>query len=149
LDFLQELGLISSAAFSESLDFDSLEREQDLVTHRSHFPALKVANRAYFNYGGQGVLCEAALEAIAKNFRYVEELGCFSNAAGEWMNAEYNATKIAIAQELKVNPSTITLTENTTVGCNISLWAVDWQQGDRYILKINFDCNQSMTFVAS
>jgi L-cysteine/cystine lyase len=53
------------------------------------------------------------------------------------MMSEYDATKVAIAQEFQVSPSTITLTENTTVGCNIALWAVDWQQGDRLLLS---DC---------
>ncbi len=120
--------MISSAVLSDSL-------ERDIFAYRSHFPALE--NRTYFNYGGQGVLCESALEAIAKNFRHIEMLGCFSNAAGEWMIAEYDATKAAIANEFQVNPNTITLTENTTVGCNIALWAVDWQRGDRLLLS---DC---------
>lgn len=126
--------MISSAAFSDTLKRD---RDIDILTHRSHFPALGIENRTYFNYGGQGVLCGAALDAIAKNFHHIEELGCFSNAAGDWMMAEYEATKAAIAQEFQVSPSTITLTENTTVGCNIALWALDWQQGDRLLLS---DC---------
>ncbi len=131
--------MISSAAQSKSLDSDTLERdrEQDLLMHRSHFPALEVKNRTYFNYGGQGVLCGAALESITKNFHHIEQLGCFSNAAGDWMMAEYAATKEVIAQEFQVNANTITLTENTTIGCNIALWAVDWQQGDRLLLS---DC---------
>jgi L-cysteine/cystine lyase len=126
------LVLISSAALSDNLERD---RELDLFTHRSHFPALE--NRTYFNYGGQGVMCGASLDSITKNFRQIEALGCFSNAAGDWMMSEYDATKVAIAQEFQVSPSTITLTENTTVGCNIALWAVDWQQGDRLLLS---DC---------
>lgn len=131
--------MISSAAMSKSLESDTLERdrEQDLLMHRSHFPALEVENRTYFNYGGQGVLCGAALESITKNFHHIEQLGCFSNAAGDWMMAEYAATKEAIAQEFQVSANTITLTENTTIGCNIALWAVDWQQGDHLLLS---DC---------
>ncbi len=131
--------MISSAALSNNLEPHNLEpdRELALFTHRSHFPALGFKNRTYFNYGGQGVMCEASLDAIAKNFRHIETLGCFSNAAGDWIVAEYNVTKEAIAQEFQVSPNTITLTENTTVGCNIALWAVDWQQGDRLLLS---DC---------
>ncbi len=131
--------MISSAALSNILEPDNLEPDCELAlfSHRSHFPALGIKNRTYFNYGGQGVMCEEALEAIAKNFRHIETLGCFSSAAGDWMVAEYNATKAAIAQEFQVSPTTITLTENTTVGCNIALWAVDWQQGDRLLLS---DC---------
>lgn len=124
--------LISSAVIS-----DNLEQEVDLFDHRSQFPALEVAHRHYFNYGGQGVLCADALDSITRNFRHIESIGCFSNAAGAWMMAEYSATKDAIAQELQVSPHTITLTENTTIGCNIALWAVDWQQGDRILLS---DC---------
>jgi len=131
---LQELILISSATFSNTLERD---RELDLFAHRSRFPALRIENRTYFNYGGQGVICDAALDAIAKNFHHIETLGCFSNTAGDWMIAEYNMTKAVIAQEFQVSPNTITLTENTTVGCNIALWALDWQQGDRLLLS---DC---------
>jgi L-cysteine/cystine lyase len=116
---------------------ENLERDREIDTYRSHFPALRVKNRAYFNFGGQGMLCEAALESIARNFQHIEALGSFSNAAGDWMVKEYNATKAVIAQEFQVSPNTISLTENTTVGCNIALWAVDWQQGDRLLLS---DC---------
>lgn len=133
------MSLISSAALSKSLESDTLERdrEQALSMHRSHFPALEIKNRTYFNYGGQGVLCESALESITRNFHHIEQLGCFSNAAGDWMMSEYAATKEAIAQEFQVSANTITLTENTTIGCNIALWSVDWQQGDRLLLS---DC---------
>jgi L-cysteine/cystine lyase len=108
-----------------------------LLPHRAAFPALAVKNRYYFNYGGQGVICTPALEAITRNFYHIEALGCFSRAAGDWMMGEYEATKAAIAQAFQVNADTITLTENTTVGCNIAMWAVDWQQGDRLLLS---DC---------
>ena len=130
--------MISSATFYNTFS-NTLERDRelDLFAHRSHFPALRIENRTYFNYGGQGVICDAALDAIAKNFHHIETLGCFSNAAGDWMIAEYNTTKAVIAQEFQVSPNTITLTENTTVGCNIALWALDWQQGDRLLLS---DC---------
>nr|WP_199288993.1 aminotransferase class V-fold PLP-dependent enzyme [Pseudanabaena sp. FACHB-1998] len=131
--------MISSAAIVNHLETDTLgsDRERELSAHRSHFPALGIENRTYFNYGGQGVLCGAALDSITKNFQHIETLGCFSNAAGDWMMSEYDATKAAIAQEFQVSSNTITLTENTTVGCNIALWAIDWQQGDRLLLS---DC---------
>ena len=124
----------SSAVLPENLERD---REMDLQTYRSHFPAFGFENRAYFNFGGQGVLCTAALESITKNFQHIETIGSFSNAAWDWIFAEYYATKAAIAQEFQVSPITISFTENTTVGCNIALWAVDWQQGDRLLLS---DC---------
>ncbi|MFZ4556671.1 MAG: aminotransferase class V-fold PLP-dependent enzyme [Pseudanabaena sp.] len=126
--------MVSSAVLPENLERD---REMELENYRSHFPALGAKNRAYFNFGGQGILCEAALDSIAKNFQHIEAMGSFSNAAGDWMVKEYNETKAAISQEFQVSPNTISLTENTTVGCNIALWAVDWQQGDRLLLS---DC---------
>ena len=131
--------MISSASSSNYLDTDILnrDREVDLYSHRSQFPALEIENRAYFNYGGQGVICAAALDSITKNFHHIESLGCFSSAAGAWMMSEYDQTKAVIAAQLQVSPTTITLTENTTVGCNIALWAVNWQQGDRLLLS---DC---------
>ncbi len=36
-----------------------------------------------------------------------------------------------------VDPATISLTENTTTGCNIALWSVPWQSGDHLLLT---DC---------
>jgi L-cysteine/cystine lyase len=111
---------------------------ENIQIHRSHFPALKAtANRTYFNYGGQGVMSEAALNAIAQGFRQIEALGCFSIAADRWVDAETVAIRQVIAEELKVSPQTITLTDSTTTGCNIALWSVDWQQGDRLLLS---DC---------
>ena len=77
-----------------------------LLAHRSLFPALTVKDRYYFNYGGQGVICAAALESITRNFYHIEALGCFSKAAGDWMMTEYDATKSAIAQAFQVNADT-------------------------------------------
>ena len=119
------------------VDLSDIAESDRLLTHRAAFPALAVKNRHYFNYGGQGVICAPALESITRNFYHIEAIGCFSRAAGDWMMGEYAATKAAIAQAFQVKTDTITLTENTTVGCNIAMWAVDWQQGDRLLLS---DC---------
>ena len=65
--------MISSVAPSNSLDSDTTlahDRELDLYAHWSYFPALGVNNRTYFNYGGQGVIRGAALNAVNKNFRH-------------------------------------------------------------------------------
>lgn len=43
----------------------------------------------------------------------------------------------AIATELQVSPSTITLTESVSSGCNIALWGCNWQPGDHLLLS---DC---------
>ncbi len=99
------------------------------------YPALQ--GRTYLNYGGQGVLAQATLEAIAKGFATVEAQGCFSHANSGWFAQEIAQTKQVMAEELGVSADTLTLTENTTVGCNIALWSLDWRRGDRLLLS---DC---------
>ncbi|MCC3574251.1 MAG: aminotransferase class V-fold PLP-dependent enzyme [Microcoleus sp. PH2017_40_RAT_O_B] len=103
--------------------------------HRQQFPAL--ANKAYFNYGGQGPLPETALEAIYGAYKRVQLGGPFSGEIGAWVAQEAMLTRRAIANELAVPPETIALTEDVTVGCNIALWGIDWHPGDHLLLS---DC---------
>lgn len=106
-----------------------------LESHRQQFPAL--ANKAYFNYGGQGPMPQAALEAIHQSYEYVQRAGPFSGEVNAWVVQEANQTREAIASSLCVPRETITLTENVTVGCNIALWGIDWKAGDHVLLS---DC---------
>jgi len=101
--------------------------------HRQQFPAL--ANKAYFNYGGQGPLPEPALEAIYGAYKRVQLGGPFSGEIGAWVVQEAMLTRCAIANELGVPPETIALTEDVTVGCNIALWGIDWRSGDHLLLS--------------
>ncbi|NQE35759.1 aminotransferase class V-fold PLP-dependent enzyme [Microcoleus asticus] len=103
--------------------------------HRQQFPAL--ANKAYFNYGGQGPLPEPALDAIYGAYKRVQLGGPFSGEVGAWVAQEAMLTRRAIASELAVPPETIALTEDVTVGCNIALWGIDWKAGDHLLLS---DC---------
>ena len=106
-----------------------------LEHHRQQFPAL--ANKAYFNFGGQGTLPLAALAAIQKSYNYIQQHGPFSTQVNSWVIQEAKQTRIAIANELGAPVETIALTENVTVGCNIALWGIDWQPGDRVLIS---DC---------
>jgi L-cysteine/cystine lyase len=106
-----------------------------LERHRQQFPAL--ANKAYFNFGGQGTLPQASLDAILQAYEYVQRHGPFSVGVNAWITEEANQTRRAIASELSVPAETITLTEDVTVGCNIGLWGIDWQAGDHMLLT---DC---------
>jgi len=106
-----------------------------LTDRRSLYPAL--AHKTYFNYGGQGVLSHQVLAKILENFTHIESIGSFSATANQWIIAETNLLKAAIASEFNVSPETIALTENTTHGCNIALWSYKWQQGDRLLIS---DC---------
>jgi L-cysteine/cystine lyase len=101
--------------------------------YRQQFPAL--ANKAYFNYGGQGPLPEPALEAIYEAYKRVQLGGPFSGEVGAWVAREAMLTRRAMASELGVPPETIALTEDVTVGCNIALWGIDWKAGDRVVIS--------------
>ncbi|MBD0261432.1 MAG: cysteine lyase, partial [Tolypothrix sp. Co-bin9] len=88
----------------------------ELHRHRQQFPAL--ANKTYFNYGGQGPMPQRALDAIALSQAHIQDIGPFGAEAYRWLVQEEKATKDAIASELNVPPQTISLTEDVTVGCN-------------------------------
>ncbi len=106
-----------------------------LVAHLQQFPAL--VGKQYFNYGGQGPMAQAALEAIFQSHQQMQQLGPFSGATNQWVANEMAETRAAIAAELGTTADTITLTENVTVGCNIPLWGMGWEAGDHILLS---DC---------
>ncbi|MDY7005271.1 MAG: aminotransferase class V-fold PLP-dependent enzyme [Cyanobacteriota bacterium] len=106
-----------------------------LSNYQQNFPAL--ANKIYFNYGGQGPMPEVSLQAIYRSYQEVQNIGPFSGKAGIWVEKQVASVRGAIAAELGVSPDTITLTEDVTVGCNIPLWGIDWQAGDHLLLS---DC---------
>ncbi|MDJ0735074.1 MAG: aminotransferase class V-fold PLP-dependent enzyme [Nostocaceae cyanobacterium] len=103
--------------------------------YRQQFPAL--ANKNYFNYGGQGPMPQVAMDAITKAQSYMQQIGPFSSEVNTWIDQETQATREAIAKELNVAPQTITITEDVTVGCNIAMWGIEWQAGDHILLS---DC---------
>jgi L-cysteine/cystine lyase len=105
------------------------------MNHRSQFPAL--TNKAYFNYGGQGPLPQVAIKAIQETYEYIQQAGPFSQEVNNWATEEANRTREAMASELGTTPATIALTEDVTIGCNIALWGIDWQAGDRLLMS---DC---------
>ncbi len=103
--------------------------------HRGLFPAL--ANKAYFNYGGQGPLSSLALEAIANAYQFIQQAGPFSGAVNDWIDLQTDRMRSAIASQLGVAKQAIALTEDVTVGCNIALWGLDWSAGDHILIT---DC---------
>lgn len=106
-----------------------------LMQHRQQFPAL--ANKHYFNFGGQGPLPQPSLTAIQQAYAYLQQEGPFSGQALAWISQQVTEVRAAIAQELNTTPATITLTESVSVGCNIPLWGLNWQPGDHILLS---DC---------
>jgi L-cysteine/cystine lyase len=112
-----------------------LDPTPNLETHRQQFSALH--NKLYLNYGGQGPLPQAALDAIVESYTLLQQEGPFSKTALDRITTQIALTHSTIAQELNVAPETITLTESVSVGCNIALWGLDWQKGDRILIT---DC---------
>ncbi|TAF10977.1 MAG: aminotransferase class V-fold PLP-dependent enzyme [Nostocales cyanobacterium] len=103
--------------------------------HRQKFPAL--ANKIYFNYGGQGPMPQGAMDAITQTQAHIQEIGPFGTEAYRWISPQMQATRAAVASTLNVPNDTITLTGNVTIGCNIGMWGIDWQPGNHLLLS---DC---------
>ncbi|YAI81715.1 MAG: aminotransferase class V-fold PLP-dependent enzyme [cyanobacterium endosymbiont of Rhopalodia sterrenbergii] len=106
-----------------------------LEQQRQEFPSL--SNKVYFNFGGQGTLPRSALEAIIDAHEFLQQKGPFSLRVNSWLEQKKALLRQELAQEFSVFPQTISLTENVTVGCNIVLWGIDWQKGDRILIT---DC---------
>ena len=83
-------------------------------------PAL--ANKAYFNYGGQGPLPTPALEAILASWRTIQELGPFSTAVWPFVERETTRVRAALAGLCGVPSHRLALTENVSTGCVLPLW---------------------------
>ena len=98
-------------------------------------PAL--ANKTYFNYGGQGPLPTPALEAITASWRTIQELGPFTTAVWPFIEQETARVRRALAALCGVGPHRLALTENVTSGCVLPLWGLPWQPGDVLLLS---DC---------
>jgi L-cysteine/cystine lyase len=104
-------------------------------SYRQEFPAL--ANKSYFNYGGQGPMPQAALDAILGTYQQIQSQGPFGLKTNDLVARAANLTRQAIASELGATAGSIALTENVTAGCNIALWGLNWQPGERILLS---DC---------
>jgi L-cysteine/cystine lyase len=106
-----------------------------LMTYRQQFPYLD--RYTYFNYGGQGVMSRGSLDAMQQSQETMQAIAPFSLASNDWIMAETTKLRSLMATELGAPIETITMTEDTTVGCNIALWGIDWQAGDRILMT---DC---------
>ncbi|MFL0735465.1 MAG: aminotransferase class V-fold PLP-dependent enzyme, partial [Prochlorococcus sp.] len=98
-------------------------------------PAL--ANKTYFNYGGQGPLPAPSLEAITASWQRIQELGPFTNNVWPYITREIQATRQQLARLCGVKPHRLALTENVTSGCVLPLWGLPFYQGDRLLIS---DC---------
>jgi len=122
----------------QNLDENSLDcapSKPDLAEQRQEFRGL--SNKVYFNFGGQGTLPKAGLEAIIDTYNFLQQKGPFSGQVNDWITKKTELLRQEMAQELGISPSNLSITEDVTVGCNIALWGVDWQAGEHILLT---DC---------
>jgi len=95
-------------------------------------PAL--ANKTYFNYGGQGPLPTPSLEAMVASWRTIQELGPFTTAVWPFIEAETARVRSALAALCGVGTHRLALTENVSSGCVLPLWGLPWHSGDELLI---------------
>ena len=98
-------------------------------------PAL--ANKTYFNYGGQGPLPSPSLEAITASWRQIQELGPFTSEVWPLVERTMGELRACLAGWMGVSPGRLAFTENVTSGCVLPLWGLPWRPGDQLLLS---DC---------
>ncbi|MEB3348490.1 MAG: aminotransferase class V-fold PLP-dependent enzyme [Cyanobacteriota bacterium] len=99
---------------------------------RRQMPAL--ANKTYFNYGGQGPLPLSSLAAMTASWQRIQELGPFTDAVWPFVGQLGARLRGRLASWLGVEPERIAFTENVTSGCVLPLWGLPWQPGDELLL---------------
>ena len=104
-------------------------------TMRELCPAL--ANKIYFNYGGQGPLPTPSLDAINASWRRIQELGPFTTDVWPFISAEVNSTRGRLARLCNVPAHRLALSENVTSGCVLPLWGLPLDHGDHILIS---DC---------
>jgi L-cysteine/cystine lyase len=109
--------------------------QENSNTLRDLCPAL--ANKIYFNYGGQGPLPTPSLEAMTTSWQRIQELGPFTTDVWPYISAETNKTRALLARMCGVAPHRLALTENVTSGCVLPLWGLPFEAGDRLLIS---DC---------
>jgi L-cysteine/cystine lyase len=96
-------------------------------------PAL--ANKVYFNYGGQGPLPTPSLVAIQQSWGIIQELGPFSEAVFPYVSRTITELRQRLSPWLGVPPRRLAFTENVSSGCVLPLWGLPWQQGDQLLIS--------------
>ena len=100
---------------------------------RALMPAL--ANKTYFNYGGQGPLPTPSLEAVSASWGRIQELGPFTATVWPFIEQETGRVRRRLAAACGVGPHRLSLTENVTSGCVLPLWGLPWQSGDELLIS--------------
>jgi len=96
-------------------------------------PAL--ANKTYFNYGGQGPLPSPSLAAISEAFATIQDLGPFSDDVWPHVNRTVSGLRQRLAAWFGVAAERVAFTENVTSGCMLPLWGLPWEPGDELLVS--------------
>jgi len=96
-------------------------------------PAL--ANKTYFNYGGQGPLPNASLAAINAAWATTQELGPFSDDVWPYVARTTDSLRQRLSGWFGVSPARVAFSENVTTGCLLPLWGLPWQAGDQLLIS--------------
>jgi L-cysteine/cystine lyase len=96
-------------------------------------PAL--ANKTYFNYGGQGPLPSPSLASINRAWATISELGPFTDDVWPFVARTTTDLRQRLAAWFAVGTHRIAFTENVTSGCVLPLWGLPWQEGDELLLS--------------
>jgi L-cysteine/cystine lyase len=99
---------------------------------RALLPAL--ANKTYFNYGGQGPLPLPSLEAMRASWLRIQELGPFTTEVWPYLESLTGQLRGRLARWAGVDPHRVALTENVTSGCVLPLWGLPWREGDELLV---------------
>jgi L-cysteine/cystine lyase len=103
-----------------------------MPTIRDLCPAL--ANKTYFNYGGQGPLPTPSLEAMVAAWQRIQELGPFTDNVWPFVEATVSGLRRRLGVWLGVAPHRLAFTENVTSGCVLPLWGLPWTEGDELLI---------------
>ena len=107
----------------------------NLTQVRAQLPTID--RYTYFNYGGQGLLPQPAIDRLQADPIHLQSLAPFSSAAYDWSLQAIDHLRTTLATQLGTTPDQITLTSNSTEGCNIALWGQPWHPGDHLVMT---DC---------
>jgi L-cysteine/cystine lyase len=102
---------------------------------RDLMPAL--ANKTYFNYGGQGPLPTQSLDAITTTWGQIQELGPFTGAVWPLIERTTSQLRHHLGQWLGVGSHRVAFSENVSTACVLPLWGLPWQPGDELLIS---DC---------
>lgn len=106
-----------------------------MAKHRINFPTLE--KKSYFNYGAQGLLPSVALHAMQAAYERLIEHAPFTLDSFLDVGKNLNQVRKLFSEEFMATKESFSLVESTSMGCDIGLWGVPWQQGDHILLSEN------------